>query len=96
MAQQEWEPAYDLLAGEPAPPDPDWFEALAEAAWWVGRLDECISARERAFALFDEAGDARGAGRSAAWLFEHHCFRAQPSIAGAWLRRARVLQLLPA
>lgn len=89
LGRQAWDEAYELLASDPTAEDPAWCEALAEACWWTGRLDECIAARERAYHLYDEAGDHRGAGRSAAWLFEHHCFRAQPSIGGGWLRRAR-------
>ena len=33
------------------------LEALAKAAWWIGRSAECISAFERAYAAFAEAGD---------------------------------------
>ena len=61
----------------------------AEAAWWLGRLEDCIEARERAYLLYDEAGDALSAGRSAVRLWEHHSMRGHPSIAGGWLRRAR-------
>ena len=52
-------------------------------------MDECIEHREAAFLAFDECGENRRAGQCAVWLYEHHCFRAQPSIGGAWLRRAR-------
>ena len=52
-------------------------------------MDECIEHREAAFLAFDECGEDRRAGQCAVWLYEHHCFRAQPSIGGAWLRRAR-------
>ena len=62
---------------------------LADAAWWLGRLDECIEARERAYARYDELGDQRYAGQCAVWLYEHYCFKARPTIAGGWLRRAR-------
>lgn len=65
------------------------LDLLAEAAWWLGRLDECIEARERAYVLYDDAGEDRRAGYCAVWLYEHHNFRASPSIARAWLRRAR-------
>ncbi len=47
------------------------------------------ASREAAFAAFDECGEDRLAGQCAVWLYEHYCFRAQPSIGGAWLRRAR-------
>jgi tetratricopeptide (TPR) repeat protein len=64
-------------------------DLIADAAWWLGRLQECIEARERAYRLFDELGDRRRAGQCAVWLWEHHAIGARPAIAGGWLRRAR-------
>ncbi len=65
------------------------LDLRADAAWWLGELGGCIEARERAYLLYDEAGENRRAGQCAVWLYEHHNFRASPSIAGGWLRRAR-------
>src|SRR5687768_16291611 len=62
---------------------------LAEAAWWLGRLDDCIEARERAYRIIYELGEDRPAGQCAVWLYEHHGFRARWAMAGGWLRRAR-------
>lgn len=67
----------------------DRFDIVAEAAWWLGRLDDCIEAREQAYALYEGAGDRLRAGQCAVWLCEHHQMRARPAIAGGWLRRAR-------
>jgi ATP/maltotriose-dependent transcriptional regulator MalT len=64
-------------------------DLVADAAWWLGRLQDCIDARERAYRLFDELGDRRRAGQCAVWLWEHHAIGARPAIAGGWLRRAR-------
>ena len=81
--------------GRPRAPDDDpraaaeRFELLADAAWWLGRLDECIEHREAAYRAYDELGDDRRAGQCAVWLYEHYCFKARPAIAGAWLQRAR-------
>lgn len=61
----------------------------AEAAWWLGRVGECIEARERAYRIFDELGDHRRAGQCAVWLFEHHAMSLRSAVAGGWLRRAR-------
>ena len=94
LARHDWQGAYDA-ASQVASPDGDRcaeaarLDLLAEAAWWLGRMDECIERREAAFLAFDECGEDRRAGQCAVWLYEHHCFRAQPSIGGAWLRRAR-------
>ncbi len=67
----------------------DRLDARAEADWWLGRLDECIEAREAAYVRYEELGELRRAGQCAVWLYEHHGFKARPSVAGAWLRRAR-------
>ena len=74
---------------EDARAEADRLAALADEAWWLGKLDDCIEAREAAYVLYDELGDSRQAGQCAVWLWEHHCFRASPSIAGGWLRRGR-------
>lgn len=93
-ARQDWQACVDVLshgrapAGDPAV-EAEQLDLLADAAWWLGQLDDCIEARERAYLLYDELGDQRRAGQCAVWLYEHHAFRASPSIAGGWLRRAR-------
>jgi ATP/maltotriose-dependent transcriptional regulator MalT len=97
-ARHDWRACFDALsqAGE-QDGDPDGdprveaerLDLMADAAWWLGRLDECIDFRERAYVLYDELGDGRRAGQCAVWLYEHHSFRASPAIAGGWLRRSR-------
>lgn len=67
----------------------DRLDLEAEAAWWLGRLDDCIAAREAAYRIYDELDDHRRAGQCAVWLWEHHAICARPSVAGGWLRRAR-------
>ena len=67
----------------------DRLDIVAESSWWLGQMDECIDARQQAYALYDAQGDGRCAGRCAVWLWEHHQLKARPSIAGGWLRRAR-------
>lgn len=65
------------------------LDALAEAQWWLGRLDACIESREQAYARFGELGHPRRSGQCAVWLWEHYSFKGRPAIAGSWLRRAR-------
>ncbi len=92
VSRQDWPSAYDAATSgscdDPAA-DGDRADLLAEAAWWLGRLDDCIEARELAYRRFDELEDQRRAGMCAVWLWEHHAFRGHGAIAGAWLRRAR-------
>jgi ATP/maltotriose-dependent transcriptional regulator MalT len=89
LASHAWPEAYALLSGVPEQDDPEWFEALADAAWWLSRLDECIAARQHAYASYDERGATRAAGQCAVWLYEHNCFQGRPAVARGWLQRAR-------
>jgi DNA-binding CsgD family transcriptional regulator len=92
LARHDWLAAYEATgSSETADPlgEATRLEMHAEAAWWLGRIDDCIASREAAYAIFDECAASRGAGRNAVWLYEHYGFKAQPSIGGAWLRRAR-------
>jgi ATP/maltotriose-dependent transcriptional regulator MalT len=93
-ARQDWQACVDALTGagaqvSDAAVEAERLELLADAAWWLGRLDDCVDAREQAYVLYDELRDDRRAGQCAVWLYEHYCFRASPAIAGGWLRRAR-------
>ncbi len=65
------------------------LELCADAAWWLGRLDDCIDARQRAYRAFEELDEPRRAGQCAVWLYEHHGMRARPAVATGWLQRAR-------
>ena len=92
LSRQDWLAALEaaVAAGVDSPElEAERSDLVADAAWWLGRLQDCIDARERAYRLFDELGDHRRAGQCAVWLWEHHAIGARPSIAGAWLRRAR-------
>ena len=92
LAACDWRGAYDAAVAAPTSDpaaDAARLDVLADAAWWLGQLDECIDDRERAYVAYDELGDRRRAGQCAVWLYEHHCFKARPAIAGGWLRRAR-------
>jgi len=83
--------AWDEAAGLTAAPgdDPDLLDAAGEAAWWLGRLDACIEHREAAYARYEERADTLAMGRVAVRLWEHHLMKVRPSVAMAWLRRAR-------
>jgi DNA-binding CsgD family transcriptional regulator len=91
-ARHDWQAAYDAAsatkASDPAV-DAERIDLLADAAWWLGRLDECIEGREEAYRIFDDVGEHRRAGQCAVWLYEHYCFKSRPAIAGGWLQRAR-------
>lgn len=71
---------------------PEAWEGLSRAAWWQGDQEATMAARERAYRVFRQAGDACGAARMAMWLASDHLdFRGDDAVASAWLRRGRAL-----
>jgi class 3 adenylate cyclase/tetratricopeptide (TPR) repeat protein len=79
--------AADALGGL-APAD---LESLAEAAWWSGRMEECVAAQERAYALYLEQGNQRRASVASMALAEHAFHKLSYSVAKGWLKRAEHL-----
>ena len=92
LASWAWAEALDAARSAVVPSgraEADRLDIVAETSWWLGQMDECIDAREQAYALYEAQGDGLCAGQCAVWLWEHHKLKARPSIAGGWLRRAR-------
>ncbi len=91
--RRAWRDAYRFLqaADEDGRLDADDLESLAEAAWWIGRLDEAIELRERAYAAFADAGESARAGMLAVQLSIDYGLRGAMSVAGGWLGRAERL-----
>ena len=94
----EWERARDefqtaLAAGD----DPEAWEGLAWAAWWLHDAAAAIDARERSYALYRARSDARGAARGAMWLAQDYMdFRNDAAVANGWMQRAhRLLEKHP-
>lgn len=88
-----WRDAYEFLRrtdkdGELTGDD---LQNLAEAAWWTGYLEEAIALRERAYAVFVEAGDTRRAAMLAVMMSMDHAARAAMSVSSGWLARAKRL-----
>jgi class 3 adenylate cyclase len=93
IADGDWARALSLLreadgAEALAPSD---VERLGEAAFWMGRLEECIEARERAYAGLVEEEEVRGAAFVALNLAFHHAGRGSIAVAGGWLESATAL-----
>ena len=88
-----WQEAYDLLREADASTSlgPEELEMLGQAAWWCGTLDDCISARERAYAAHIEAGNPARAAFLALLLVRDHTNRVAPAVAQGWFRRAERL-----
>ncbi|MGH3521005.1 MAG: LuxR C-terminal-related transcriptional regulator [Haloechinothrix sp.] len=67
------------------------LDALSDAAWWLGRIDESIAAGESAYEQHLSEGDSRGAAMAAmgiGYLFSLH---GDDVLASGWLGRAQRL-----
>jgi DNA-binding CsgD family transcriptional regulator len=93
LAERRWETARECferaLAEHPAAAA---YEGLSWAAWWLDDAETVFAARERAFALYRDVGDAAGAARMATWLASDQLdFHGAAAVAGGWLARAHRL-----
>jgi DNA-binding NarL/FixJ family response regulator len=71
---------------------PEALEELGLVAWWGDDAPTMFDARERAYRLYRDRGDARGAARLALWLvWDSLAFRGDTAVAAGWLERARRL-----
>src|SRR5215831_9852753 len=71
---------------------PQALEQLGLASWWLDDHEQTFRARERAYALYRDGGDAKGAARLALWLvWDNLAFRGDSAVASGWLERARRL-----
>ena len=69
----------------------DDHAAWADAAWWLGRVDECIAACDRAFRGYLDAGLARSAAMSAIAASVTFFLRGDAAGGAGWLGRAHHL-----
>lgn len=91
--RRAWEEAFDLLSRADAARslDGEDLEALGDAADGAGRDEDGRAARERAYAVYLQAGDPRRAARVAWRLFYDYARTGRRAIAGGWLGRAKRL-----
>jgi class 3 adenylate cyclase len=81
--------AYSNVHGQDLTPED--LENFGHAAWWTGRLDNAISARERSYAGFASAGDKLSASRLALTLASDHMGRGAFSVSNGWFATAERL-----
>jgi DNA-binding CsgD family transcriptional regulator len=84
-----WSEAYELFHAVEALEQPEDYERLADAAWWTGRIEESIAARQRAYTGYAEAGNERRAAWMAARLCMEHFLRDEPAVGAGWFARAK-------
>jgi DNA-binding NarL/FixJ family response regulator len=65
------------------------LETLADAAWWLSRVEESLAVRRKAHAAHVAAGDLRRAGYNAWMLATEYGFIGRPALAAGWLTKAR-------
>jgi DNA-binding CsgD family transcriptional regulator len=98
LHDSEWDQAFDTLSALDAAEGlgATELESLGEAAWWLCRMPECVSARQRSVAAYVAEGNPRHAGAVALQLFYTFSVRGESAIATGWLRRAtRLLENEP-
>jgi ATP/maltotriose-dependent transcriptional regulator MalT len=89
-ARAAWAEAYELLHPcDDAGLEPEDFEALADAAWWLCRVEESLAARHKAYQAYVAADNARRAGYSAWMLSSEYHFLGKDAVSAGWLRRAQ-------
>jgi LuxR family transcriptional regulator, maltose regulon positive regulatory protein len=84
----------NFQAAARAEESPEALEGLSWSAWWLEDISGCLDARERAYLLYRQTGDQRGAARMALWLGDDHIeFRGAAAVADGWFQRAaRILE----
>ena len=93
--RRDWVVARDGFAAARAngPLEADDVYAAADAAWWLGKLDESLGAMEEAFDRYMASGQPRRAVLAAFSIAYTNALRGEESMASAWMSRAlRVLQ----
>ncbi len=93
LRDHAWQRAFDHLsaAADAGALSAEELEDLAEAAWWVGRSEDCIRARERAYHTYLQQGKQKSAMRLALALAEDFFHKLAASVASGWLKRAERL-----
>ena len=90
--RQQWRhafAAYSSLEGDELIPED--LECFAEAAWWMGKLDQAIGLRERAYAQFSSSGMKLKAARVALKLADDYAGRGAFSVSQGWFANAERL-----
>jgi len=90
-ARGAWKEAYELLLAAEEELEPADLERLAEAAWWVGRLDESIDRRETAYKAWLDAGEKRRAALMAVFISQDLFNKASLERASGWFSNAERL-----
>ncbi len=90
VEQKAWSDAYQAFrVVDPSDLTPEDWERLSDSAWWTGRIEESIAARQRAYTGYVKAGEERPAAWMAARLCMEHFLRDEPAVGAGWFARAQ-------
>jgi DNA-binding CsgD family transcriptional regulator len=90
VACEDWTEAYEAFSAvDPSSYTPEDWRDLAQTAWWLGKADESLAARQRGYTGFAAAGDEASAGWAAGLLCIEHFLREEPAVGAGWLARAQ-------
>jgi class 3 adenylate cyclase len=93
-----WSEAFDLLneADKSGLLTADDLDLLSDAAWWRGKLEESIAARERAYTLYSAEGNNRRAAAMCMWIAQDYFAKRAHAIGAGWFGKAeRILESEP-
>ena len=89
LESAQWAAARDAFEAALVESDsPDAHDGLGLALWFLGRIEEGVAARERAFDRFVRDGRCDEAARTAAWVSHQYLLAGRASAARGWLSRA--------
>jgi DNA-binding CsgD family transcriptional regulator len=91
--EHRYDAAYDALrsAQQVGTLEPDDLHRLADAAWWLGLMTDCLRLTEAAHRSFLTSGRVDRAAAQALDLGGLLAMRGEPALAAGWLGRARRL-----
>ena len=91
--KRAWREAFDIFtkASLEEPLGPEDLERLADAAWWTGRLEENLEARQKAYAGYLKNNQPRQAARTAVFLARDYMGKLAQSMASGWTNTAERL-----
>jgi ATP/maltotriose-dependent transcriptional regulator MalT len=88
VERKAWSDAYQAFrVVELSDPTPEDWERFSDSAWWTGRMEESIAARQKAYTGYVDAGDERPAAWMAARLCIEHFLRDEPAVGAGWFAR---------
>jgi class 3 adenylate cyclase len=90
-ARGAWAEAYELLAPAARTLGGEDLEALANAAFWTGKLDEAIEYREQAHAAFVAEGDKKRAALLALIISRDYLMKFDTAVSAGWSAKAQRL-----